>query len=146
MPEIQINIITILIAVIVNFFFGFLWFSVLFKKVWAKEMGFEAVEKVPKKVLFKSLGLVLIGYFLLAFALTQQIALYNPETWGLAASNLSSVERVIEIVFCVWLGFFVPPLLNNVAWAKHSWKLFAINASYHLLALSLVAKILIYLD
>ena len=146
MPEIQINIITILIAVVANFFFGFLWFSVLFKKVWAKEMGFEANEEVPKKVLFKSLGLALIGYFLLAFALTQQIALYNPETWGLGASNLSNAERIIEVVFCVWLGFFVPMLLNNVAWAKHSWKLFAINASYHLFALSLVAKILIYLD
>ena len=146
MPEIQIDIITILIAVVANFFFGYLWFSVLFKKAWAKEMGFEANEEVPKKVLCKSLSLSLIGYFLLAFALSQQIAVYNPETWGLDVSNLSSIERVIEVVLCVWLGFFVPILLNNVAWAKHSWKLFAINASYHLLALSLVAKILIYLD
>jgi len=146
MPDIQINMTTILMAVVANFFFGFFWFSVLFKKAWSKEMGFDLNKAPPKKELFKSLGLALIGYFLLAFVLFHQIAVYNPETWGVGNVQLSDTERVIEVVLCVWLGFFIPLLLNSVAWAKHSWKLFAINASYHLLALALVAKILIYLD
>jgi Protein of unknown function (DUF1761) len=44
--------------------------------------------------------------------------------------------------FYTWLGFFVPVLLSGVAWEKKSWKLFSINAAYHLLALFLVASIL----
>jgi uncharacterized protein (DUF486 family) len=40
MPDIQINIIAIVIAVVANFFLGFAWYSVLFGRMWATEMGY----------------------------------------------------------------------------------------------------------
>ena len=145
MPDIQVNMIAVLIAVIVNFFLGFFWFSILFKKTWALEMGFNPNEEPPKKELFKSLGITIIGYFLLAYVLAHQVAVWDSESWGLGPSLLSKLERVVQAAFFTWLGFFIPILLNGVAWAKQSWRLFAINASYHLLALLVVSSIIIYL-
>ena len=145
MPDIQVNMIAVLIAVVANFFLGFFWFSVLFKKAWALEMGFDPNEELPKKELLKSLGLAIIGYFLLAYVLSHQVAVWDSESWGLGTSQWSKLERVVQAAFFTWLGFFVPVLLNGVAWAKQSWKLFSINASYHLLALLIVSSILIYM-
>ncbi|WP_033111281.1 DUF1761 domain-containing protein, partial [Leptospira interrogans] len=42
------------------------------------------------------------------------------------------------------LGFYVPLLLNSVAFENKSWKLFAINAGYNLISLQVVAMILSY--
>ena len=146
MPDIQVNMISVLIAAIANFFLGFFWFSILFKKTWALEMGFNPNEELPKKELFRSLGLAMIGYFLLAYVLAHQLAVWDSESWGLGVSQWSNLERIAQAAFFTWLGFFVPVLLNGVAWAKQSWKLFAINATYHLLALLIVSSIIIYLS
>ena len=145
MPDIQVNIIAVFIATIVNFFLGFFWFSILFKKTWALEMGINPNDEPPKKELFKSLGLTIVGYFLLAYVLSHQVAVWDSESWGLGTSQWRKSERVVQAAFFTWLGFFIPILLNGVAWAKQSWKLFTINASYHLLALLVVSSIIIYL-
>ena len=145
MPDIQINMLAVVIAVFANFFLGFLWYNKLFGKVWAKEMGFD-IDVEPHKVeLFKSIGLAIIGYFFLVYVLSHQIAVWNSESWGLGISQWSQLERVTQAAFFIWLGFFVPVQLNNVAWSKHSWKLFLINVSYHFVALFLVASILVYM-
>jgi len=145
MPDIQVNMLAVLLAVVAHFFFGFFWYSALFKKAWAIEMGFDPNEELPKNELFKSLGLAIVGYFFLAYVLSHQIAVWDSSSWGLGASQWSSMERVTQAAFFTWLGFFVPVLLNGVAWAKQSWKLFAINASYHLIALFMVASILVFM-
>ena len=145
MPDIQVNMVAVLLAVVANFFLGFVWFSVLFKKAWSIEMGFDPNEEPIKKELFKSMGLSILGYFFLAYVLSHQIAVWNAESWGLGVSQWSSFERVIQATFFTWLGFFVPVLLNNVAWSKHSWKLFVITASYHLVVLFVISFILVYI-
>lgn len=143
MPDIQINIMTVLLATVASFFFGFLWFSVLFKKSWAIEMGYDPNEEPPKAVLFKSLGLSILGSFLMAFVLSHQVAVWNPETWGISV-EISKISHVTQAAFFTWLGFFVPMHLNGVAWEKKSWKLFIINASFHFIVLFIMASILIF--
>jgi len=145
MPNIEVSMFAIFLAVIANFFLGFLWYSKLFQKIWSMEMGFNPNEKPKKSELFRSMGLALIGYFFLAYVLSHQIAVWNSESWGLGISQWTPLSRAIQAAFFTWLGFFVPMLLNSVAWAKHSWKLFLINASYHLIALFVVALILVFM-
>jgi len=55
---------------------------------------------------------------------------------------MSPVGSILNASLFTWLGFYLPVDLNAVAWEKKSWKLFAINTSYHLLMLVIAATIL----
>jgi len=44
-----------------------------------------------------------------------------------------------------WIGgYYVPVFLISVAYEQRSWKLFGINAGYHLVGLQVIAQILAY--
>ena len=45
MEEMNIKISAILIAVVANFILGFIWYTPLFGKTWAREMGFDTSVK-----------------------------------------------------------------------------------------------------
>jgi hypothetical protein len=145
MPEFQISFIAITAAVVANFVFGFVWYTILFRRTWAIEMGFNPEAEPNKSEMLKGMSLMIFGNFLLAWVLSHNIAVWNPEIWGLAPSDISALGRASMAAFFTWLGFFVPMLLSTVAWEKKTWKLFSINAAYHLLALLLVSIILTHL-
>lgn len=145
MPEFRISLVAIAVAVVANFVFGFVWYTVLFRRSWAMEMGFDPDAQPNKAEMIKGMSLMIFGNLLLAWVLSHNIAVWNPETWGQTASQISSFGRASMAAFFTWLGFYVPPLLSTVAWEKKSWRLFAINATYHLIALMLVSIILTHL-
>ena len=142
-PNIHINMTTVIIAVVANFIFGALWYMPLFGKAWAKEMGFNTDVKPPASAMIKGMVFMVIGNFLMAFVFAHNIAVWNPVTWGLPASEMSPMSSAFSAAFFTWLGFFVPTDLGVVAWEMKSWKLFFINTGYHFLALLVVAVILI---
>lgn len=144
-PDIHINYLAIIIAVIANFVLGFIWYTPLFGKIWAKELGFSMDQKPPAGALIKGMVFNLIGNFFLAFVLYHNMAVWNPLTWGYGASLVPPMANALMAAIFTWLGFFVPVDLNTVAWEGRSWKLFFINTGYHLLSLLLVATILIYM-
>jgi hypothetical protein len=47
MPNIEINYVAILIAVVANFILGFPWYTPLFGKAWERKMGFDMTKKPP---------------------------------------------------------------------------------------------------
>jgi hypothetical protein len=145
MPEIQINFMAVAVAVIANFFFGFLWYTPLFGKVWAKEMGLDITEKPPAGAMAKGMILMVIGNFLMAYVLAHDLTVWNPEFWGMGPMEGSKAMFAVIAAFFLWLGYFVPQDLNRVAWEKGSWKLFLINTSYHFLSLVLVGMILVHM-
>jgi len=100
-------------------------------------------QKPPAGAMMKGMIIMIIGNFLMAYVFAHNIAVWNPVTWGQAASDMSPVANAFTAAIFTWLGFFVPQDLNRVAWEMKSWKLFLINTSYHLLALFVVALILI---
>jgi hypothetical protein len=146
MPTIEINYVAILIAVVANFFLGFLWYTPLFGKAWAKEMGFDMTQKPPKGTMAKGMIIMIIGNFLMAYVFAHNIAVWNPVTWGLPAGPSSPAALAFSAAFFTWLGFFVPQDLNRIAWEMKSWKLFFINTGYHLLSLIVVALILVFMS
>jgi hypothetical protein len=144
MPNIEINWLAIGIAVVANFFLGFLWYTPLFGKAWAKEMGFDMTQKPPSGALAKGMIIMVIGNFLMAYVFAHNIAVWNPVTWGQPLpAEYSPAMMAGSAAFFTWLGFFLPVDLNRVAWEMKSWKLFFINTTYHLLALIVVAFILV---
>jgi hypothetical protein len=63
MPEININFTAILVAVIANFIFGFLWYTPIFGKLWAKEMGFDTSKKTFNALMSQGIIFMVIGNF-----------------------------------------------------------------------------------
>ena len=145
MPNIHINFLAVIIAVVANFIFGFLWYTPIFGKVWAKEMGFNMDQKPPASAMVKGMIFMVIGNFLMAFVFAHNMAVWNPVTWGQPASDMSPASNAMMAAVFTWLGFYFPGDLGTVAWEMRSWKLFFINTGYHFFSLLIAALILSFM-
>ena len=145
MPDIHINMMAILVAVVANFILGFVWYTPLFGKAWAKEMGINADQKPPAGALAKGMIFMVIGNFLMAYVFAHNIAVWNPVTWGQPAGPMSPSASACSAAFFTWLGFYLPGELGRVAWEGKSWKLFGINTVYHFLSLLIAGLIIVYM-
>ena len=142
MEELGISIPAIVIATVANFILGFLWYSPLFGKAWATEMGFDMSVKPPAGTMAKGMILNVIGTFFLAYVLAHNIAAWS---FVPGISGMPMIGKIANSAIFTWLGFFVPVDLNAVAWEKKSWKLFFINTGYHLMMLVIASTILSYM-
>ena len=139
--ELKVNILAIVVAVVVNFVLGFLWYAKLFMKSWTKEMGYDPNMRPDGKAMAKGMTLMVIGNFLFAWILAFYLA-----GWKFipGSAQLGTLSFAINSALSVWIGFFVPVHLSRVVWEKHSWKLFFINGGYHLVAAGIVALIIAF--
>jgi hypothetical protein len=142
MEEMHINMVAILVAVVANFIFGFIWYTPLFGKAWGREMGFDMNTKPPASELVKGMIFMVIGNFLTAWVFAHNMAAWSfvPGT-----QDMSPVATILNSAIFTWLGFFLPVDLGAVAWERKSWKLFGINTGYHLLMLVIAATIFTYM-
>ncbi|MGC3943578.1 MAG: DUF1761 domain-containing protein [Chryseolinea sp.] len=85
----HISYMAVIVATIANFFFGFLWYTPLFGKAWAKELNFDTSGTPRKGEMARGLIFSLIGNFLLAFVLAHNNAAWGfvPEMKGVPASQ-----------------------------------------------------------
>ncbi len=139
--EININIGAVLVAVIVNFVLGFIWYTPLFGKVWGKEMGYDPNEKPTKSVMFKGMAFMVIGNFLFAWVLAHNIAAWS---FVPGMDEMGNLASTLNTAIFTWLGFYFPGELGATVWEKKSWKLFFINTGYHIVSLLVVASILTF--
>jgi hypothetical protein len=123
-------VILVIISAIFQWLLGALWYGIIFKKSWRKFVGFAEGEK-PKNTVF---GMVvsLIACLLLSFVLVHIV--------GWAGSTTFTGGSKIAII--CWLGFMAPPLFTQHIFENRRANLFAINASYWLLAMALGGGIL----
>ena len=139
--ELKINVVAVLVAVVVNFILGFIWYAKLFMKSWTKEMGYDPNMRPDWKAMAKGMALMVVGNFLFAWILAFYLA-----GWKFipGSDKMGTLSFAINSALSVWIGFFVPVNLSRVVWERHSWKLFFINSGYHLVATGVVAVILAY--
>jgi len=145
MPNIHISGLAILISVVATFIFGFIWYTPLFGKAWAKELGLNMDRKPTTGEFMKGIVLNLFGNLLMAWVLAHNCAVWNPTTWGLPESTemTPGFMAVMSGLF-TWLGFFLPTDLSTIAWEGKSMKLFFINTFYHLGNVMIASFILIF--
>ena len=139
MEELGISMTAIIVAAVVNFIIGFLWYTVIFGKAWAKEMNFDMSVKPPVSTMIKGMLLNVIGCFLMAYVLA-----HNNAAWSFVPGmdQMSVGAKISNSAIFTWLGFYIPSDLNSIAWEQKSWKLFFINTLYHLVMLFATAAIL----
>lgn len=132
----------ILVAVVANFILGFVWYTPLFGKAWARENGFDVTRKPTGGELAKGMSFMVLGNFFMAYAFASNMMAwsYVPE-----AQAMTPAMVIANATFFTWLGFFLPVDLGTVAWEKKSWKLFFINTGYHFMSLLVAAVILVYM-
>ncbi len=139
MEDLNINYVAILLAVVANFVLGYLWYSVLFGKAWAKEMGFDANFKAKPGEMARGMIFMVIGNFLMAYTLA-----HNNAAWSYVPGikEMPLAASIANAAFFTWLGFYLPVDIGTVTWERKSWKLFGINTCYHLAMLFVAAIIL----
>lgn len=132
--NVPINYFAVLISAVVYFLIGSIWFSVLFGKLWQKEMKFskEDVEKAKKKnmttaYIINFIATVVSVYVLAVFA-------------GLLGVN--SIGSGAYLGFLVWVGFFAATAIGTILWEGKSLELYLINMGYHLVSLVIAGAIL----
>ena len=137
--EMNINMMAVIVAVIANFVLGFVWYTPLFGKAWAKEMGMDTSVKPAKGEMARGMIFMVIGNFFMAYVFAHNMAAWSyvpgTEEMGMAGNVMSAAGFT-------WLGFYLPVDLGAVAWERKSWKLFGINTGYHFMTLLVAALIL----
>ena len=139
--ELKINIAAVLVAVVVNFVLGFIWYTPLFGKICGKEMGYDPDMKPEKSEMVKGMVFMIFGNFLFAWVLAHNIAAWQ---FVPGIKETAPLSNSLTTAIFTWLGFFLPGQLGATVWEKNSWKLFSINTGYHLASLIVVALILTY--
>lgn len=120
----------IVVAAIVMWLLGALWYGLIFKKSWTKLVGIGEGEK-PKNAIFAMVA-SLVANLLLAFVLAHVIEM--------AGAQMFTKGFMLGVV--CWLGFMAPPLFAQHIWEGRRANLFAINAAYWLLAMAIGGAIL----
>lgn len=123
MHHLHFNHLAILVAALIQFFLGALWYSLFFAKPWMALTGYRKGER-PKGIAVAMLS-SLIGALILSFMLAHVVI------W-------SGAERIgggVFVGFVCWLGFIVAPLFAETIYEQRPYGLFAINSGYWLAVL-----------
>lgn len=124
MVSFSVNYLAVIVASIVSFFFGWVWYGPLFGKIWSTENKMK-MESKPQwcKLGYHFLTTLVLVYF---FA-----TLFEGGFWN-----------GIILAGVVWAGFIVSQRAASMIWMKQSWKLFWVDISYHILNLALIVIVL----
>jgi len=126
---------SILVASVVAFVVGMLWYSpLLFGKMWIELMGFSAkdMKKAKKKGMGKTMLLGFVSVLVMAYVFRYLISVLGYSTsWDGAVLGL-----------WIWLGFLATSMLGNVLWEGKPFALYLINATHYLVVLVVMGAIL----
>lgn len=142
MEDLPISYTAILVAVVANFILGFLWYTPLFGKAWAKEMGFDMSVKPKPGDMARGMIFMVIGNFLMAYVFA-----HNNAAWSFVPGmdQMGAAGSILNAAVFTWLGFYLPVDIGVVTWEQKTWKLFWINTGYHFFMVLTAAVILYYL-
>lgn|SRR5690348_6050134 len=135
MGYLQINILAVIVAALVTFGIGALWYSpLLFGKQWVELNGVspDKVEAMRKNAP-KLYGISFVGYLVMAamFAILLR---------------MTHIERLVggaKLGFLLWLGFVATVGLTASLYAGRNLKAFALDAGYQLVFLVVMGLLLV---
>jgi hypothetical protein len=127
------NFMAILVAALIQFFLGALWYSLFFVKPWMALTGHvKSADGGRPKGAVTSMVVSFFGGLVLSFILAHVVI------W----SGAEGLHRGIFVGFVCWLGFVAMPLLSETMYERRPYKLLAINAGYWLTSLLISGAVL----
>lgn len=129
--NIEVNLLTVLIAAVVSMALGFLWYSpTVLGKQWIKEKGFshESLKKEQKEM-----G----KWYMFSFVLALISAYVLSHVMGLSSNffHYPMIQTGLTTGFWMWLGFVMPVQATATIFGNKNWKLFGIDTGYQLVSL-----------
>lgn len=132
MNHLHFNHLAILVAALIQFFLGAIWYSLLFAKPWMALVGHTPTPGQRPKGAITSMIVSFIGGLILTFILAHVVIWAGADT----------IPHGLFIGFICWLGFVAAPLLSETMYEKRPGKLFAINSGYWLLSMLISGALL----
>ena len=130
----HVSYMAVLIATVIQWILGVLWYGYVFKTRWMALVGVAAGEK-PENAWF-GMATAFVANLILSFVLGHIVI------W----SGSKTFPNGVWLGALCWLGFMAPPLFTQHIFEKRPAKLFAINASYWLLAMMIAGGVLANLN
>ncbi len=122
----SINLLPALIFTLISFILGFLWYSVIFKSAFIKN-----INKTPQELKEGSSALIFI-YELLSTLITM-FALYAI----IKLLQLDNFWSGFQIGLLISFAFVVMPQLSTVTFEKRNFSLYLLNISYRSIAITI---------
>jgi hypothetical protein len=126
----QVSLIAVLVAAIVMFIIGALWYGALFGRQW------RALQGVAEGSQMTGMGVTLAGGFvvnlIMAYVLARLVVHYGTPSLG---------EGVLTGLLA-WVGFGATITANQILYERRPWLLWAINNGYLLIGLVVMGAIL----
>ena len=132
--DIAINYFAVLVAAIVSFVVGWLWYGPLFGKMWKGLMGY--TDESMKAMAMKPATAMVWGFvsaFVMAYVLARFAFVYGA----------IDVHSALEPALWVWVGFLATTSLGGYLWEGRPLKLFVLNAAHQLVSVFLMAVVLV---
>jgi hypothetical protein len=123
MHHLHFNHVAVLVAAVIQWILGALWYSLIFVKPWMALTGHKKGESSKGAVL--SMIVSFLGGLVLCFV----------EAHFILWSGAAAIYGGLLVGFICWLGFIAVPLLSETLYERRPFKLLAINAGYWLVAL-----------
>lgn len=124
MGDAEVNVIAIVIAAIIYFFLGGLWYSPkLFGHIWMQELKLDEVKH--DKTAY-------IGEGIIGLIIACVLALF------MSKMNLVSAQGGFLVGLLSWIGFIATTGLSGVLWGKKTIKLFLVHSGFLLVAFLLM--------
>jgi hypothetical protein len=127
----QLNFVAIAVATVVAFALGGLWYSpIAFAGAWMREAGLDPAKIARRTDLAKVFGLAALATLVMAVNLAAFIGPKASLGFGLAAGAAAGIGWVAMSLAVVYL------------FEQRSWRLWAINAGYQVVAYTLMGGLL----
>ncbi len=127
------NVWAVVGAAAAAFAVGALWHGPLFGKQWIKMMGWTAKDmKKMQLTPLQAMGMAAVAQLVVACVLAKLFAL----------TGVASVSNGLYVGLLLWLGVSAPLLFGSFLWENRPFKLWAFNAAYRLVEMSVMAAIL----
>jgi hypothetical protein len=128
--EVHVNYLAVLIAAFANYIFAYIWYAVIFSKLWSNLTGITEMKPNPVKII-----LVFIG------ALVMSFVLYHEIVFGDAYTNITGIRGGLMVGVFNWIGFIAPLTLTGVVYEKRSWKLWLLDNMFWFISLLIMGTI-----
>ena len=132
MQDLHLTLWVVLVAAVVKFMLGGLWYSALFRKAWLKELGFKPKD-MKKGMGGRSMAIEFVGNLIMAYVLA----------YAIRYSGAHGIVDGLIAAFFNWLGFVAVVQIHSVIFEMKSWKLFFINTGFQLVGMLLMGVILV---
>lgn len=124
----------VVIANLVAFMFGGLWYTVLFGKAWKEEMGIDADKEQEMKKNGSATKAMIVG-FMTGLVTTFTIA------YLLHATGMLELKYALMLSFTIGLGIVGFTMISDGFYNAHSVKLITINTSHRVLQIMIAAGV-----